>query len=89
MKSVQSSFLHGILVNHSSDDSKAVEQQMQSIAEVEGERVGAAENITEEGKTRIKSELQRLYPNYLPIASVPTMLDLNIDAVAKEIIQDK
>ena len=66
---------------------KAVEQQMQSIAEVEG--VAAAENITEEGKTRIKSELQRLYPNYLPIASVPTMLDLNIDAVAKEIIQDK
>ena len=68
---------------------KAVEQQMQSIAEVEGERVSAAANITEEGKTRIKSELQRLYPNYLPIASVPTMLDLNIDAVAKEIIQDK
>lgn len=68
---------------------KAVEQQMQSIAEVEGERVAAAANITEEGKTRIKSELQRLYPNYLPIASVPTMLDLNIDAVAKEIIQDK
>lgn len=66
---------------------KAVEQQMQSIAEVEG--VAAAANITEEGKTRIKSELQRLYPNYLPIASVPTMLDLNIDAVAKEIIQDK
>lgn len=68
---------------------KAVEQQMQSVAEVEGERVAAAANITEEGKTRIKSELQRLYPNYLPIASVPTMLDLNIDAVAKEIIQDK
>ena len=61
---------------------KAVEQQMQSVAEVEGERVAAAANITEEGKTRIKSELQRLYPNYLPIASVPTMLDLNIDAVA-------
>jgi hypothetical protein len=38
---------------------------------------------------RIKSELQRLYPNYLPVASVPTMLDVNIDAVAKEISQDK
>ncbi len=38
---------------------KAVEQQMQSIAEVEG--VAAAANITEEGKTRIKSELQRLH----------------------------
>jgi hypothetical protein len=38
---------------------KAVEQQMQSIAEVEG--VAAPANITEEGKTRIKSELQRLH----------------------------
>lgn len=40
---------------------KTVEQQMQSVAEVEGERVAAAANITEEGKTRIKSELQRLH----------------------------
>jgi hypothetical protein len=38
---------------------------------------------------RIKSELQRLYPDYLPVASVPTMLDLNTDAIAKEIGQDK
>lgn len=55
-----------------------VEQQMQS-----------AGNITEEGKTRIKSELQRLYPNYLHVASLPLsdMLDLNIDAIAKEISQ--
>jgi glyoxylase-like metal-dependent hydrolase (beta-lactamase superfamily II) len=65
-----------------------VEQQMQSAAEVEGGERATA-NITEEGKTRIKSELQRLYPNYLPVASLPTMLDLNIDAVAKEISQDK
>lgn len=65
-----------------------VEQQMQSVAKVEGEREATA-NITEEGKMRIKSELQRLYPDYLPVASVPTILDLNIDAVAKEIGQDK
>jgi glyoxylase-like metal-dependent hydrolase (beta-lactamase superfamily II) len=53
-----------------------VEQQMQ-----------LAGNITEEGKTRIKSELQRLYPNYLHVASLPLsdMLELNIDAIAKEI----
>lgn len=63
-----------------------VEQQMQLIAEVEGERE-AAGNITEEGKTRIKNELQGLYPDYLSVASIPTMLDLNIDAVAKEISQ--
>ncbi|HJY15098.1 MAG TPA: hypothetical protein VJ225_03640 [Nitrososphaeraceae archaeon] len=44
-----------------------------------------AANITEEGKTTIKNELQRLYPNYLPLASAQTMLDLNINAVAKEI----
>jgi glyoxylase-like metal-dependent hydrolase (beta-lactamase superfamily II) len=64
-----------------------VEQQMQSAAEVGGER--AAANITEEGKTRIKSELQRIYPNYFPVATISNMLDMNIDAVAKEISQDK
>jgi glyoxylase-like metal-dependent hydrolase (beta-lactamase superfamily II) len=56
-----------------------VEQQMQ-----------VAGNITEEGKTKIKSELQSLYPNYLHVASLPLsdILDLNIDAIAKEINQD-
>jgi glyoxylase-like metal-dependent hydrolase (beta-lactamase superfamily II) len=68
-----------------------VEQQMQSVAEEK--EVGREErsaNITEEGKTRIKSELQRLYPNYLHVASLPlpAMLDLNTDAVAKELSQD-
>jgi hypothetical protein len=66
-----------------------VEQQMLPIAEEEvGEERSA--NITEEGKTRIKSELQRLYPNYLHVASLPlpAMLNLNIDAVAKELSQD-
>jgi glyoxylase-like metal-dependent hydrolase (beta-lactamase superfamily II) len=65
-----------------------VEQQMQSAGKV-GEKGSA--NITEEGKIRIKSELQRLYPNYLHVASLPLsdMLDLNIDAIAKEINQDK
>jgi glyoxylase-like metal-dependent hydrolase (beta-lactamase superfamily II) len=65
-----------------------VEQQMQSAGEVGEER---SASITEEGKTRIKSELQRLYPYYLHVASLPLsdMLDLNIDAIAKEISQDK
>ncbi|HEY9385484.1 MAG TPA: MBL fold metallo-hydrolase [Nitrososphaeraceae archaeon] len=66
-----------------------VEQQMQPVAEEKGgggeER---AANITEEGKTRIKNELQRLYPNYMPVATLSNMLDINIDAVAKEITQD-
>jgi hypothetical protein len=46
-----------------------------------------AGNITDEGKTKIKTELQRLYPNYLHVASLPLsdMLDLNIDAVAREL----
>ena len=46
-----------------------------------------ATNITEEGKMRITSELERLYPNYLHVASLPlpALLDLNINAVAKEI----
>jgi glyoxylase-like metal-dependent hydrolase (beta-lactamase superfamily II) len=67
-----------------------VEQQMQSPAAEEvvgGDR--AAANITQEGKTIIKSELQRLYPDYNPVATLPNMLDYNIDAVSKEISQEK
>lgn len=65
-----------------------VEQQMQSIGIVGEER---SANITEEGKTRIKSELQRSYPDYLHVALMPldTMFDLNIDATAKEINEDR
>lgn len=64
-----------------------VEQQMQSPGEVGVER---SANITDEDKTRIKSELQRLYPNYLHVALMPldTMFNLNIDAIAKEINQE-
>jgi len=65
-----------------------VEQEMQ-LAEKVGEDKTA--NITEEGKTKIKSELQRLYPDYLHVASLPLsdLFDLNIDAVTTEINQDK
>jgi glyoxylase-like metal-dependent hydrolase (beta-lactamase superfamily II) len=59
------------------------QQQMQSATEVGGG------NITEEGKTRIKNELQSLYPNYIPVATLSNMLDINIDAVAKEISQKR
>jgi len=57
--------------------------QMQSAAEVGGE------NITEEGKARIKSELQSIYPNYISVATLSNMLDINIDAVEREISQEK
>ncbi len=66
-----------------------IEQQIQPAIEVGGEKAG---NITEDGKTKIKSDLQSLYPNYMPVANLPAMLDLNdlnIDAVAKEISQGK
>ena len=65
-----------------------VEQQMQSAGKVGEER---SANITEEGKTRIKSELLILYPDYLHVASLPLsdLFDLNIDAVAKEINEEK
>jgi glyoxylase-like metal-dependent hydrolase (beta-lactamase superfamily II) len=65
-----------------------VDQQLQSTGEGGAER---SANITDEGKTMIKSELQRLYPNYLHVALMPldTMFDLNIDAIAKELNQDK
>ena len=61
---------------------------MQSAAaKVLGDR--AAANITQEGKTIIKSELRRLYPDSNPVATLPNMLDYNIGAVAKEISQEK
>jgi glyoxylase-like metal-dependent hydrolase (beta-lactamase superfamily II) len=65
-----------------------VQQQMQLTEKVGEER---SANITEEGKTKIKSELQRLYPDYLHVALIPLsdLFDLNIDAVAKEINLEK
>ena len=67
-----------------------VEQQTQtqSSAEIGAEK---STNITDGSKTRIKNELQRLYPDYLHVALMPldTMFDLNIDAVAKEINQSR
>ena len=64
-----------------------VKQQMQSAPKLEGVR--AVANITEQGKALIKSELQKLYPGYQPVATLPNMLDYNIDALAKEIRQEK
>jgi glyoxylase-like metal-dependent hydrolase (beta-lactamase superfamily II) len=64
-----------------------VRQQVQLAPTVGGER--AVANITEEGKALIKSELQRLYPGYEPVATLPNMLDYNVDALAKEISQEK
>jgi glyoxylase-like metal-dependent hydrolase (beta-lactamase superfamily II) len=63
-----------------------VERQMQSAAAAAGEE---AENITEEGKAIIKDELQRLYPGYIPVATLTNMLDINIDTIAKELSQEK
>jgi glyoxylase-like metal-dependent hydrolase (beta-lactamase superfamily II) len=64
-----------------------VKQQMQLAPKVEGE--GSVASITEGGKVLIKNELQRLYPSYNPVATLPNMLDYNIDAIAKEISQGK
>ena len=64
-----------------------VRQQMQLAPTVGGER--AVANITEQGKALIKSELQKLYPGYEPVATLPNMLDYNVDALAKEISQEK
>jgi hypothetical protein len=44
------------------------------------------------GKIKIKDELQRLYPNYIPVAKLPSNLDLNdlnINGIVKEMGQDK
>jgi glyoxylase-like metal-dependent hydrolase (beta-lactamase superfamily II) len=66
-----------------------VEQQLQSVAQA-GEESSA--NITDVGKIKIKDELQRLYPNYFPVAKLPSDLDLNdmnIGAIVKEMRQNK
>jgi glyoxylase-like metal-dependent hydrolase (beta-lactamase superfamily II) len=64
-----------------------VEQQMKLPAKLGGERESA--DITEGDKILIKSELQSRYPDYNPVATLPNMLDYNIDAVAKEITQER
>jgi glyoxylase-like metal-dependent hydrolase (beta-lactamase superfamily II) len=64
-----------------------VRQQMQLASTVGGER--AVANITEQGRALIKSELQKLYPGYEPVATLPNMLDYNVDALAKEINQER
>jgi glyoxylase-like metal-dependent hydrolase (beta-lactamase superfamily II) len=46
-------------------------------------------NVSDQGRTIIKNELERIYPGYLPVATVPNMINLNIDAVAKELIMFK
>jgi glyoxylase-like metal-dependent hydrolase (beta-lactamase superfamily II) len=74
-------------LNYLSTFKSLVGQQMQLAPTVGGERVVA--NITEQGKASIKSELQKLYPDYEPVATLPNMLDYNIDAIAKEISQEK
>jgi hypothetical protein len=56
-------------------------------AKLGGERESA--DITEGDKILIKSELQSRYPDYNPVATLPNMLDYNIDAVAKEITQER
>jgi hypothetical protein len=46
-------------------------------------------NNSDQDRTIIKNELERIYPGYLPVATVPNMLDLNINAVAKELIKEE
>lgn len=46
-------------------------------------------NVSDQGRNIIKNELERIYPGYLPVATVPNMIDLNINAVAKELIMFK
>lgn len=46
-------------------------------------------NVSDQGRKIIKNELERIYPGYLPVATVPNMIDLNINAVAKELTMFK
>jgi glyoxylase-like metal-dependent hydrolase (beta-lactamase superfamily II) len=46
-------------------------------------------NVSDEGRKIIKNELEKIYPGYQPVATVPNMIDLNIDSVAKELVMFK
>ncbi len=45
--------------------------------------------IDENEKIEIVNKMNDKYPNYLPVAAIPTLLELNIDAIAKEINSKK
>ena len=79
--------LLGDQLNYLNTFRSLVKQQMQSCSKSRRRRRAA--NITEGGKVIIKNELQSLYPDYNPVATLPNMLDYNIDAVTKEISQEK
>ena len=64
-----------------------VKEQILVKGKVRGEAAGVT--IDDAGKVLIKNELQHLYPSYSPVATLPNMIDYNIDAIAKEMSQEK
>jgi glyoxylase-like metal-dependent hydrolase (beta-lactamase superfamily II) len=64
-------------------------QYLKTFRSLVEQQIQPSGNVSYQGKTVIKNELERIYPGFLPVATVPNMLDLNIDAVAKELIMFK
>jgi len=64
-----------------------VKAEIQSARDVDAKDPG---NITEQGKQQIISTLQKIYPNYIGVASIPihALLDLNINAISSELINE-
>ena len=48
------------------------------------ERKTADGKITPEGKTHIVEEMNRAYPDFLPVAMIPNLLELDVDAIAEK-----
>ena len=64
-------------------------QYLKTFRSLVEQNMQASGNVSDEGRTVIKNEIERIYPGYLPVATVPNMLDLNIDTVAKELMKEK
>ena len=64
-------------------------QYLKTFRSLVEQQIQPSGNVSDQGRTIIKNELERIYPGYLPVATVPNMLDLNINAVAKELIKEE
>ena len=55
---------------------------LQTFQKLVAEQRNLEGEIAPEGKTHIVAEMNRLYPNYQPVAMIPNLLEMNVDAAA-------
>jgi glyoxylase-like metal-dependent hydrolase (beta-lactamase superfamily II) len=49
------------------------------------ERLGSATRLGEADRSAVAAEIERLYPGLLPVAEIPGLITMNVDAVASEL----